>query len=81
MVNDGVWNQAWAGRCRSQYVIPGTGGLIDEFLCIGCLEKRIGRALCRADFIDVPINDPNHQHSDRLRDRLAAVGKPHLKEE
>jgi hypothetical protein len=24
---------------------------------------------------------PNDQHSDRLRDRLAAVGKPHLKEE
>jgi hypothetical protein len=43
-----------------------------EILCIGCLEKRIGRTLCRTDFIDAPINDPNeHQHSDRLRNRLA----------
>jgi hypothetical protein len=42
-----------------------------EILCIGCLESRIGRTLCRTDFIDVPLNDPNKfQLSDRLRDRL-----------
>ena len=71
MVNDEVWEQAWAGRRRSQDVIPGGGGLIDEFLCIGCLEKRIGRTLCRTDFTDAPINRfPNN--SDRLLDRLAA---------
>jgi hypothetical protein len=76
MVNDDVWNEAWAGRRRSQYVIPGSGGLIDEFLCIGCLEKRIGRTLCRADFIDVPINDPDRfPLSDRFLDRLG--GKLH----
>jgi len=67
MVNAGVWNQAWAGRRKSYHgKVPG-----QEILCIGCLEKRIGRALCRADFTDAPVNDPNeHQHSDRLRDRL-----------
>jgi hypothetical protein len=47
-----------------------------EILCIGCLENRIGRTLCRTDFINVPINDPsrypNKIHSDRLLDRLAA---------
>jgi len=44
-----------------------------EILCIGCLEKRIGRTLCRADFTGAPVNDPNRfQLSDRLRDRLAA---------
>jgi hypothetical protein len=32
---------------------------VADILCIGCLEKRIGRTLCRADFEDVPINDPN----------------------
>jgi hypothetical protein len=71
MVNNEVWEQAWSGRRRSQYVIPGSGGLIDEFLCIGCLEKRIGRTLCRTDFIDAPINRFLN-NSDRLLDRLTA---------
>jgi hypothetical protein len=75
MVNDDVSEQAWAGRRKSWQrrvldgvvdVVPGT-----EILCIGCLEKRIGRTLCRTDFTDAPVNNPNeHQHSDRLRDRL-----------
>jgi hypothetical protein len=93
MVNDEVWNQAWAGRQRAT---PGLRKYHDkrdlndaqpllfeqldrfvheegqEILCIGCLEKRIGRTLCRADFTDVPINNPNLS-SDRLRDRLAAT--------
>jgi hypothetical protein len=42
-----------------------------EILCIGCLEKRIGRTLMSSDFTDAPINDPNDPDiSDRLRDRL-----------
>jgi hypothetical protein len=94
MVDNAVWERAWAGRQRAA---PGLRKYYDkrdlndaqpllfeqldrfvyeggqEILCIGCLEKRIGRTLCRTDFLDVPINDPNrHQHSDRLRDRLAA---------
>jgi hypothetical protein len=28
------------------------------FLCIGCLESRLGRLLCAADFTDCPLNDP-----------------------
>lgn len=32
--------------------LPPDGG----FLCVGCLEQRIGRALEAADFTDVPIN-------------------------
>jgi hypothetical protein len=74
VVKDDVWDQAWVGRCRSQYVIPGSGGLIDEFLCIGCLEQRIGRTLCHTDFTDAPINNPNRYpnkvHSERLLDRF-----------
>jgi hypothetical protein len=68
IVKDQVWGQAWRGRRKSwQRQIPG-----QEILCIGCLEKRIGRTLCRDDFAAVPINDPDeHQHSDRMRDRLA----------
>ena len=93
MVNDGVWNQAWAGRRRAA---PGLRKYHDkrdanaaqpllfeqldrfvyeegqEILCIGCLERRIGRRLCRADFTDLLINDPNrYRLSDRLLDRLA----------
>jgi hypothetical protein len=68
MVQDELWERAWAGRRKSWHgKVPGT-----EILCIGCLEKRIGRTLCRDDFTDVPANDPNeNQQSDRLRDRLA----------
>jgi hypothetical protein len=41
------------------------------FLCIGCLETRLGRQLCAANFIDYPINDPrNLNHTQRPRDRL-----------
>jgi len=92
MVDDEVWERAWAGHQRAA---PGLRKYCDkrdlndgqpllferldrfvhedghEILCIGCLEKRIGRTLCRTDFIAAPINDPRHQHSDRLRDRLA----------
>ena len=70
MVNDDVWEQAWSGCRKPHHELLG-----QEILCIGCLEKRIGRTLCRTDFIDVPVNDPNeYQHSDRLRDRF--VRKP-----
>jgi hypothetical protein len=66
MVNDDLWEQAWCGRRKPWHAIDG-----QQILCIGCLEKRIGRTLCRADFLDLPINDRNEfQHSDRLRDRL-----------
>ena len=39
-------------------------------LCVGCLEKRIGRRLTPADFTDYPVNKDNHKRSDRLRDRM-----------
>jgi hypothetical protein len=48
--------------------IPRDGGM----LCIGCLERRIGRELTRADFaLDSPPNTWQKFHrSDRLRDRM-----------
>jgi hypothetical protein len=67
MVKDAVWEQAWAGRRKSWQQID------DQILCIGCLEKRIGRTLMACDFIDAPVNDPNQVDiSKRLRDRLTA---------
>jgi hypothetical protein len=29
----------------------------EGFLCIGCLEVRVGRRLTRSDFTDAPVND------------------------
>ena len=57
MVHDEVWKQT------------GLGG-DDGQLCIGCLEKRIGRRLGPADFIDAPINQIGLDRSLRLESRL-----------
>jgi hypothetical protein len=45
------------------------------FLCVGCLEKRLGRQLTAEDFPDYPIN---HQH-DLDTPRLASRKKQHKK--
>jgi hypothetical protein len=66
MVHNHVWQAASA---------PARG-----FLCIGCLEARLGRQLHRGDFAPVPLNDLNYHRPDkawwhrtkRLRDRLRA---------
>ena len=60
-VHDHIWAQVGLGR---------------GFLCIGCLEARIGRRLQPEDFPDVPVNDPQRYKltsSDRLLDRLGWV--------
>src|SRR5262245_1322803 len=59
MVRNDVWEQA---SPLNQHGV---------FLCIGCLEKRIGRTLSRRDFIECPLNtSPDWPRSKRLRDRL-----------
>lgn len=40
-----------------------------DFLCIGCLEGRLGRELTAADFTDAPINEPSPWDTPRLQDR------------
>jgi hypothetical protein len=49
-------------------------GMPDEdagiYLCIGCLEKRLGRELTAKDFTAYPVNTPNPRQSVRLRLRL-----------
>jgi hypothetical protein len=75
MVHDHVWDQAWHGRRKSWYSRPDCQQIGLEVLCIGCLERRLGRTLVADDFIpDVPCNDPQQRHiSQRLRDRLTAT--------
>jgi hypothetical protein len=60
MVGDGLWQAA---------------GMDAGYLCIGCLEKRLGRELLAADFIDAPVNTPEPPKSPRLISRLLAM--PH----
>jgi hypothetical protein len=64
MVKDEVWAAAWLKRSKR------------EFLCIGCLETRLGRRLTSDDFIDAPINQFQEnalglEKSQRLFARLA----------
>jgi hypothetical protein len=60
MVRNALWNKVSGGA---------------KYLCIGCLEKRLGRELAQKDFSDAPINNPYHPlnfgtMSDRLLNRL-----------
>jgi len=59
MVTDDLW-ESYANDTR--------------YLCVGCLEIRIGRTLNRWDFTDCPLNKDNREFgSARLRERLLAV--------
>jgi len=63
MVEDAIWEQAWG------HISRGTPG--EQILCIGCLEKRIGRALTSSDFTDAPTNElDDSRMSYRLLTRL-----------
>lgn len=45
------------------------------YLCIGCLEARIGRDLVGADFPPLPINEnPHPWDTPRLADRKGSTG-------
>jgi hypothetical protein len=65
MVHDEVWART------------GLGG-DDGQLCIGCLEKRIGRRVGPGDFIDAPINQIGMDRSLRLESRLWFGERPTL---
>jgi len=68
MVNKEIWEAA---------------GLRSGYLCIGCIESRIGRRLNANDFTDAPINDLGiadtryawSYRTPRLRSRLANLSK------
>lgn len=58
MVNNEVWESADADP--------------EGHLCVGCLERRLGRTLTASDFTDLPINTtPTSKRSPRLLSRLA----------
>ena len=50
--------------------------LVGEFVCVGCIERRLGRQLTPSDFRDTPAGSPfNHSepqvYTPRLESRLA----------
>lgn len=55
-----------------QKVITSKDPIARRFLCILCLEKRLGRTLEAADFVDAPINKPNPKMSALLMSRVNA---------
>jgi hypothetical protein len=73
LLKNSVWEKAWpkTGQKNSRAKMP-----MKHFLCIGCIEKRIGRKLMRADFdMRNRHNKPDYPHrqfpmSRRLRNRL-----------
>jgi hypothetical protein len=64
---DAVWFAAGMPERPIDYSGPG------DYLCIGCLECRLGRKLNRKDFTRVPINTPDRWNTDRLNDRLGVA--------
>ena len=62
MLNDNVWNQIHSSN--------------QGMLCIGCVEKRLGRKLNRSDFNNSHVNStrfPTKAMSLRLLDRLRSA--------
>jgi hypothetical protein len=58
MVRDKIWKAA---------------GMRDGFLCIGCLERRIGRRHVPRDFTKAPINDADDPWATpRLQARMTS---------
>lgn len=68
MVRNEVWAEAWCGRIKPWHQLEG-----QMVLCIGCLEQRLGRTLCKNDFIDAPVNHLSDDMSKRMRARLTAT--------
>jgi hypothetical protein len=62
MLHNSVWTAA-TGVSHKWMAMIG-------FLCIGCIERRLGRQLTKADFSDVDINKDRRPRSSRLRARL-----------
>jgi hypothetical protein len=66
MVRDSVWEKAGMSERKHRAT----------FLCIGCLEARLGRMLTARDFTHVPINRPDRWKSPRLNARLSNRANP-----
>lgn len=67
MVTEAVW---FAASLSKQHRI--FEGMRHVYCCIGCLEKRVGRRLVKADFAKCPLSRVDTWNTARLNDRLQA---------
>jgi hypothetical protein len=72
LLKNSIWEKAWPGTGQKS---SSTKMPMKHFLCIGCIEKRIGRRLTRRDFDmrskhNRTQSDNPHPMSQRLRNRL-----------
>ncbi|ESZ68167.1 hypothetical protein X727_23085 [Mesorhizobium sp. L103C119B0] len=65
MVTRSVWRAAGMPKDR----VLGYDETDGNFLCIPCLETRIGRDLQPADFPDLPVNEPSPWNTPLLAAR------------
>jgi hypothetical protein len=61
MLRHELWRRVASRRDR--------GGM----LCLRCVELRLGRGLCRADFLDYPVNERQAPLCEALAARLSAA--------
>jgi hypothetical protein len=65
-----VHDYLWTHDARAPGIGQSDHGIDGFYLCVGCLETRLGRQLKRADFKSMPANMPSPWLSLRLNDRL-----------
>lgn len=65
-VRDDIWHQA----CRAEPVMKDDYGL----LCVGCIERRLGRQLTSADFTGVPRREKSARLLDRITRPVGYLG-------
>ena len=69
-----VHEDVWAAAGMPPMTVRPYGETDNDFLCIACLEARLGRRLTPRDFTAAPINDPTHPWmTARLAARLAGL--------
>lgn len=73
VVHDHVWEAA--GMDANHIPEWGYGGE-HHYLCIGCLEQRLGRELTAADFTGAAVNEPGPGRTARLNNLLPARRQP-----
>lgn len=74
-VHEPVWFEAFGRTYDPAKWDPET--TMAGFLCIECLEARLGRSLTKSDFSDAPVNDPTlYRKSDRFLNRVSEAVSP-----
>lgn len=70
MVHDHLWEEATGVLPNPELRMVGGRIVGGQHLCIGCLERHLGRRVHREDFTDAPCNWGGFRQSRRLRKRL-----------